>query len=128
MKNFNIRAEGDPSGFRARLSSRFKIGNTEIDIVLSTVESAADAYMVFRCGEMSGRSTNDVVEKYKSEKRKGWGVFAKSLGIKPGSKEFKALKHSNDIYDENDKGKSTGKTKSQIPFIQLIRISAMYKD
>ena len=65
--------------------------------------------MVFHFGEMSGRSTDEDVEKYKSEKRKGWGVFTKSLGIKPGSKEFNALKRGNDIYDNNDKGKTKSK-------------------
>ncbi len=59
--------------------------------------------MVFRFGEMSARSTEYVIEKYRSEKGKGWGTLAKSLGIKPGSKEFHALKRGNDIYDDNDK-------------------------
>ena len=31
LKDFNIKAEADPSGFRARLGARFKIGNVEID-------------------------------------------------------------------------------------------------
>ena len=110
IRDFNIRAEADPSGFRARLATRFKIGDTQINAVLSNVERPADAYMVLRLGEMSAKPTDYVIEKYKSGKGKGWGALAKSLGIKPGSKEFHALKRGNDIYDHNDKGK--GKEKS----------------
>ena len=36
IKDFNIRAEADPSGFRAILATRFNIGDTQITAVLST--------------------------------------------------------------------------------------------
>ena len=38
IKDLNIQAEADPSEFRARLEARFKIGNVEINTVLSNVE------------------------------------------------------------------------------------------
>ena len=115
IKDLNIRAEADPSGFRASLATRFNIGNTQITAVLSTVERPADAYMVLRLGEMSARPTDYVIEKYKSGKGKGWGVLAQSLGIKPGSKEFHALKRGSDLYDDKDtdKGKDRGKGKGK---------------
>ena len=90
-RDFNIRADADPSGFRAQLATRFKIGDTQITAVLGNVGRPADAYMVFRLGEMSAKPTDYVIEQYKSGKGKGWGVIAKNLGIKPGSKEFHAL-------------------------------------
>ena len=105
IKDFNIRAEADLSGFRARLAARFKIGDAQINAVLSNVERPADAYMVLRLGEMSAKPADYVVEKYKSGKGKGWGALAQSLGIKPGSKEFHALKRGTDFYDDKDKGK-----------------------
>ena len=111
--DFNIRAEADPSGFRARLAARFKIGDTQINAVLSNIDEPADAYMVLRLGEMSGKPTDYVIEKYKSGKGKGWGALAHSLGIKPGSKEFHALKRGNDFYDDKDKNKGKGKGKSK---------------
>ena len=51
-KDLNIRAEADPSGFRARLAARFKIGDAQINAVLSNVERPADAYMgiTTKCG------------------------------------------------------------------------------
>ena len=117
VKDFNIKANIDPSGFRARLSTRFRIGNAKIEAVISNVEEPADAYIVFRLGEMSGQSPDNVVEKYKIGKGKGWGALAKSLGIKPGSKEFHALKRGHDLYDSksmsNNKAKGKGKTKNK---------------
>ncbi len=111
MTDLNISAEADPSGFRTRLAVRFNLGDAQINAVLSNVESPADAYMVFRFGEISAKPTEYVIEKYRSEKGKGWGVLAKSLGIKPGSKEFHALKQGNDIYDDNDMDKGERKEK-----------------
>ncbi len=113
IRDFNIKAEADPSGFRASLATRFKIGNTQIKIVLNNVEKSVDAYMVLRLGEMSKQPIENVIEKYKSGKGKGWGVLAKSLGIKPGSKEFHALKRGHDLYDEKPKVKSKDKGKGK---------------
>ncbi|WP_208599509.1 hypothetical protein [Desulfospira joergensenii] len=115
MENFNIRADADPSGFRARLANRFKIGDEKIDAVLSVAKSAADAYMVLRCGEISGKSSENAIEKYKSQKNKGWGSYGRSLGIKPGSKEFQDLKSGDDLYAGKGKArdKNKGKTKTK---------------
>jgi hypothetical protein len=51
-----------------------------------------------------------VLKEYKTSKGKGWGVIAKSLGIKPGSAEFQALKNGQDLFNGN-KGKEKGKKK-----------------
>jgi hypothetical protein len=113
IRDFNIKAEADPSGFRVRLAARFKIGNAEISTVLSNVEKPADAYVVLRLGEMSRQPTDSVIKKYKSGKGKGWGALAKSLGIKPGSREFHALKRGHDLYDDKPKVRSKGKGKNR---------------
>jgi len=113
IRDFNIKASTDPCGFRARLSTRFKIDDTQIKIVLNNVEKLADAYMFLRLGEMSKQPIENVIEKYKAGKGKGWGVLAKSLGIKPGSKEFHALKRGHDLYDEKPKVKSKDKGKGK---------------
>jgi hypothetical protein len=113
IKDLNIQAQADPSGFRARLGARFRIGDAEINAVLSNVEYPGDAYMVLRLGEMSNRPTDYVVNQYRSGKGKGWGALAKSLGIKPGSDEFHALKNGHDLYDDKDMGGGKGKGKSK---------------
>ena len=111
IRDFNIQAEADQCGFRARLGARFQVGDVEINTVLGNVEKPADAYMLLRLGEMSGQPIDHVIEKYKAEKGKGWGVLAKSLGIKPGSKDFHALKQGQGLYNDKDRGK--GKVKSK---------------
>jgi len=113
-RDLNIRAEADPSGFRAQLSTRFKIGDAQVKVVLGKVDRPADAYMVFRLGEMSSRTVDYVLNKYKTEKSNGWGALAKSLGIKPGSSEFHALKQGSDVdasenRNKHKKNKSKGK-------------------
>jgi hypothetical protein len=113
IRNFNIQADADPSGFRARLGTRFQIGDAQINMVLDSVGDPSDAYMVFRLGEMSNQPTARVIEQYKSGKGQGWGALAKSLGIKPGSKEFHALKRGHDLYDEKPECKSKGKGKGK---------------
>lgn len=113
IKDLNIQAQADPSGFRARLGALFRIGDAEINAVLSNVEYPGDAYMVLRLGEMSNRPTDYVVNQYRSGKGKGWGALAKSLGIKPGSEEFHALKNGHDLYDDKDMGGGKGKGKSK---------------
>ncbi|MFZ5994226.1 MAG: hypothetical protein ACOYU4_04500 [Thermodesulfobacteriota bacterium] len=113
MRDLNTRAEADLSGFRARLAARFNIGDAQVKVVLSNVERPADAYMVLRFGEMSARPADYVIERYRAGESKGWGVLAKSLGIKPGSKEFHALKRGHDIDDYSGKGKNKGKDKGK---------------
>lgn len=114
-RDFNVMAAADPSGFRARLETRFRVGDAEIGAVISNAENFADAYMLLRFGEISHQPMNRVMERYRAEKGKGWGVLAKSLGIKPGSEDFKALKYSQDLYvgDKNSNNKSNGKAKSK---------------
>ncbi len=116
--DFNIAAQADPSGFRVRLATRFRIGDAQINAVLSNIPDPADAYIVLRLGELSHRPPEYVIERYRGGKKKGWGALAKSLGIKPGSKEFHALKSGHDLSDdgwgkgkgkEKDKGKGKGK-------------------
>ena len=111
IKDLNIQAQADPSGFRAQLGARFKIGDVEINAVLSNVEYPGDAYMIFRLGEMSRHPTDFVLQQYRTGKGKGWGALAKSLGIKPGSAEFHALKNGHDLYA--DKGGSGGDQKGK---------------
>jgi len=113
IRDVNIKAETDLSEFRARLAARFNIGDMQIKTVLSNVEKPADAYMVLRLGEMSKQPTGYVIEKYKSGKGKGWGALAKSLGIKPGSEGFHALKRGHDLYDDNDRDKDKAKGKGK---------------
>ena len=122
-RDFNIQAQADPSGFRTRVATRFNIGDLQVNAVLSNFENPSDAYIALRLGEMSGRPVEYVIDKYKSDKGNGWGNLAKSLGIKPGSAEFHALKEGHDMRDgrdlgpvynsSDDRGKGNGKEKGK---------------
>lgn len=119
LENLSIEAKADGSGFRTRLATRFKIGDVKVQAVLSDMGNGADAYMVMRLGEMSGHNIDYVVERYKKNKGKGWGAMAKSLGIKPGSRAFKALKRGHDLNNArqgergNEKNKWRKKAKNK---------------
>lgn len=108
MNDFNAQASLDPSGFRARLAARFNTGDAQISAVMSNIHDPAGVYMAFRLGEMSHQPVERVVDSYKKNRGKGWGVIAKSLGIKPGSPEFHALKRGDDLYTHKEKGKGKG--------------------
>ena len=111
LNNLNIKAEADSSGYRIRLSTRFRIGDAEVNAVINNVDNPSDAYMIFRLGELSHRPVDDVIKVYRANRKKGWGVMAKRLGIKPGSREFHALKRGADLYDDKgiERGQSSGK-------------------
>jgi len=113
LQNLNIRAEADPSGFRAQLATRFKIGNAEVNAVIGNVAKPADAYVVLRLAEMSHHPTDQVIAKYRSGRGQGWGALAKSLGIKPGSREFHALKRGHDLYGDGYSNTRKGKGKGR---------------
>jgi hypothetical protein len=104
LRDFNIQAQADPSGFRARLATRFDLGDVQVNAVLSNFEEPGDAYVALRLGEISDTPTNIVVEEYKENKGQGWGALAKSLGIKPGSEAFHALKRGHDLHDGSGRG------------------------
>lgn len=96
---FDFEAYTDPSELRTKLASRFNIDDAELNAILSNFDSPADAYIVLRLAEMSGRPTGYVVEKYRYNKGTGWNAVALSLGIKPGSEEFYFLKREHDLHD-----------------------------
>ena len=59
--------------------------------MLSTMP-AGDVYMSAQVAQTINKPVEDVQKSYQKNKGKGWGVIAKELGIKPGSKEFHAMK------------------------------------
>ena len=112
LSNLNIQARADLPGFSARVSSQFGVPQAQVQTVISTVREPADAFMVFQLGQMAHRPPETVVQTYQTHKGKGWGVIAKELGIKPGSREFHALKNGDLAFGgapANGPGKGKGK-------------------
>lgn len=75
-----------------------------MDAIIGNVAKPADAYIIFCLGEMSRQPPEYVMKRYKTDKKQGWGALAKSLGIKPGSAEFHALKRGQDLYGPGNRG------------------------
>lgn len=100
--DLSIQSKSDPVRYSSQLQSRFRLDESRIQGVLRMVQDPADAYLILRFAEMSSRSPEYVMEKYREHKHQGWGNLALSLGIKPGSADFKALKSGHDMYDDRD--------------------------
>ena len=117
LSNVNIQARADMSGFSARISAQFGVPVANVQAVVQKVSEPADAFMVYQLGQFSGKQPDKVLSVYAPNRKKGWGVIAKELGIKPGSAEFHALKSGNLVFDgkpagsENSPGKGKGKGK-----------------
>ena len=113
IREFNIQAQAEPSGFRARLATRFQIGEARISAVLSNLSEPGNAYMVFRLGEISHRPPEDVLNVYNANKGKGWGIIARKLAIKPGSQEFQALKKGHDLGGKDNEKNKAAKSRNK---------------
>ena len=113
ISNLNVQAQADLGAFKVRLSTQFGVPAARVDAVMATVKTPGDAYMCFRVGQVASRPVEVVTKEYQANKGKGWGVIAKNLGIKPGSKEFHDLKKGNFNGDDQDSGKGKGKGKGK---------------
>ena len=114
LSSVNVQARADLPGFHAKVSAQFGVPVPQVQAVLHTVGSPANAFMVFQLGQMAHRPPETVVQTYQTHKGKGWGVIAKELGIKPGSREFHALKNGDLVYGDaapHSSGKGKGKGK-----------------
>lgn len=114
IKKLNAQAEADLPGFKANLSAQFGVPVPQVDVLIKSVGRPGDAYMCLRVGQIAKQPTEVVVKEYRAHKGKGWGVIAKNLGIKPGSKEFHELKRGDlGPGPKSDDGKGKGKEKDK---------------
>ena len=113
VSDFNQKAFQDINVFKKKLAERFGKKQNQVDAIFKEVKTASDTYMAFKLSEMSGHSVDDVVDVYGKGKSKGWGALAKELGIKPGSKEFHALKEKDDLYHGKDSNSFDDKKKKE---------------
>ena len=113
LGDLNVQTHGrDLSDFISNLSLSYNIPKIKIEDLFYRVEmTPADVYMTVGIAKITNKSIDEVVGEYKANKGKGWGVIAKRLGIKPGSKEFHALKEGGSVELEKAKAKGQGKGK-----------------
>lgn len=67
--------------------------------------------MIARTANVTNRPIDTVENYYMANRGQGWGVIAKRLGIKPGSKEFHALKKDDTGLLSEKKGQEQKKRK-----------------
>ncbi len=107
LRDVDVQAHADINFFKNDVSATFSIGRPKIESAL-LILSPGDLFYAAQLSVSIGKPFETVVESYKKNKGKGWGVIAKEMGIKPGSAEFHAMKKS-----LKSKGaKSSGKGKS----------------
>jgi len=85
-------ASADLGRFRADLGAHFGASGPEIDLVLRTVSRHGDAALALWLSNRTRQPLDVVLREYRARKGQGWGALAQSLGIKPGSADFHALK------------------------------------
>jgi hypothetical protein len=116
LNDLNVQASADIHGFAVKLGAQFGVPLPQVQAVITKVGAPGDAFMCFQLGYMSGHPYEKVVQTYRAHQGQGWGVIAKSLGIKPGSPEFHALKRGDFVFDgqpQNARNKGTGKGKGK---------------
>ncbi len=111
LKSVNIQAQTDMRNFALKLSAQFGIPGARVDAIISSVSSPADAFMVLQLGQMANKPPEVVLQTYQQGKGRGWGELAKELGIKPGSREFHALKRGDLHFTGEPGGGGHGKGK-----------------
>lgn len=92
LTSLNIQARADMDGYSIKVGAQFGVPVTQVRAIIDTVREPADAFMCLQLGQWTQKPSEQVVSVYKANQGKGWGVIAKSMGIKPGSAEFHALK------------------------------------
>lgn len=92
LSDLNVSARADFGDFRAQVGAHFGVSDRDLDLVFQAVAEPGDAVICLWLGQRSHQPYDVVVREYRARKGEGWGALAQSLGIKPGSPEFKALK------------------------------------
>lgn len=118
LSTLNVTATLNFPEYKAEIRVSYNITDTKIDYLTTVIKmEPADVFMTLELAVIAHTSLDNVVTVYLANKDKGWGRIAQDLGIKPGSKEFKALKdnaleHSEKIKN-HDKPKEKGQGKNK---------------
>jgi hypothetical protein len=118
LSELNAQAQEDLNGYSEKLGNQFGVALKRVKDIINAVDYPADAFMVLQLGRMANKQPEIVLETYKNNQGKGWGVIAQELGIKPGSDEFHALKRGDFSFTgvpggSADTGQGKGKDKDK---------------
>jgi len=85
-------AAADPGALLAKLSADFQVALPDLQALLDKGYKPGELWLALELAKASGKSLTEVIALTNGKAGHGWGVVAQSLGIKPGSKEFAALR------------------------------------
>jgi len=106
LGDMNVFARGNTDGFIDDVVVSFGAPRYLVrELYYDRRWAPGDIYYACALARALRRPCVEIVDVYQRDHARGWGNIAKSLGIKPGSAEFHALKGS--------VGKSNGKFKAQ---------------
>ena len=104
LKDMNVMERARLELFKAETAKEYKVEGSMIDNALLKLKlEPADLYMSLEFAKITNKKPAEVINIYSENKGEGWGAVAKRLGIKPGSREFKALKAKTKYKKDNHK-------------------------
>jgi hypothetical protein len=92
LAGLNNQAHNDMNDYNVRLSVQFGVPLPQVQSLIRSAATPGDAFMCLQLAQMTLLPVDRVLQTYRVNRGKGWGVTAKELGVKPGSAEFHALK------------------------------------
>lgn len=115
LETINANAELDFGKFKTEISLKYDIEEKKIETMHAELNmNPGGIFMAVEIAEITKQPVDNIIEIYKVNKEKGWGVIAKEAGIKPGSAEFHALKnHAKENKSKGKKNKSKKKKKNK---------------
>jgi hypothetical protein len=108
LNSLTAYASADPGRFRTDLGTHFGASAPDIDLVLRTVSRHGDAALALWLSNRTRQPLDVVLREYQARKGQGWGALAQSLGIKPGSADFHALKRGDLGWHPDRRDRRTG--------------------
>ena len=98
--SLNNRYHADPYGYRYGLADRFRLPESRVIVILDSVREPADAYMIFRLAELSGRPYDYVLSVYRQNRYSSWVEIASLVGVIVSSNDFNELRRHHDLRDD----------------------------
>ncbi|WP_294877322.1 MULTISPECIES: hypothetical protein [unclassified Sulfurospirillum] len=98
--SLNNRYHSDPHGYRYGLADRFRMPESRVIVILDSVREPADAYMIFRLAELSGKPYDYVLSVYRQNQYLSWAEIASLVGVIISSNDFNTLRHRHDLRDD----------------------------
>lgn len=105
LKDISTKAKENINNFVSDAVTTFNIAKDKVESLIKIMDPA-DVFMTLQTAQIVNKPVEDVKTAYLKNKDKGWGEIAKEMGIKPGSKEFHALKGK--VKGKKDKGNGNG--------------------